>query len=88
MRSGLRILAVSAMKCTPQNTITSAVGVAGGLGQLQGVADEVGEVLDLGLLVVVREQDGVALLAELVSIAVDQSVALRECRRASASAAW
>jgi hypothetical protein len=37
------------------------VGVAGRAGELQRVADVVGDVLDVGLLVVVREQDGLAL---------------------------
>ena len=59
--SGFRIFAVSAMKWTPQNTMTSACGLGRGLRQLERVADEVGEVLDLGLLVVVREDHGVAL---------------------------
>jgi hypothetical protein len=36
-----------------------------GLRELQRVADEVGDVLDLALLVVVREDDGVALALEL-----------------------
>src|SRR3546814_13281057 len=32
--------------------------------QLERVADEIGEVLDFGLLVIMREDDGVAFLAE------------------------
>jgi hypothetical protein len=42
-----------------------AVDLRGGLGERERVAHEVGEVLDLGLLVVVREQDRVALFLEL-----------------------
>ena len=49
------------MKWTPQKAITSAVDLLGGLRELERVADEVGEVLDLGLLVVVGEDHRVAL---------------------------
>ena len=41
-----------------------ALHARGGLGQRQRVADEVGEVLDLGLLVVVRQQHRAALALE------------------------
>ena len=59
--SGERIFAVSAMKRTPQKAITSA-SVAGGLArQIEAVADEVREVLDLRLLIIMREDDRVAL---------------------------
>ena len=40
------------------------VGPGGGLAELQAVAYEVGQVLDLGILVVVGEDDGVALGAQ------------------------
>ena len=52
------------MKCTPQNTMTSASRLRGFARQAERVADEIGDVLDLGPLVVVREDDGVALLRE------------------------
>ena len=42
-----------------------AVGLLGGLGQLEGIAHHVGEVLELVLLVVVGEDDRVALALEL-----------------------
>ena len=56
------------------------LGVPGGLGQLQGVTDEVGEILDLGLLVVVGQDDGVALLAQPLD-RVEQRVALGDVGR-------
>ena len=62
--SGHRIEAVSAMKWTPQKTITSASGVGGLAGEAERVAHVVGDVLDLGHLVVVGEDHGVALLGE------------------------
>ena len=62
--SGLRIEAVSAMKCTPQKTIASPSAGRRLLAEAERVADVVGDVLDLGHLVVVREDDRVALLGE------------------------
>ena len=59
--SGARIFAVSAMKCTPQKTMTSASVAAAFRERRQRVADVVGDVLDLGHLVVVRQDDGLAL---------------------------
>ena len=58
--AGLRILAVSAMKCTPQNTIVSSGASAAILRQRQRIADVVGDVLDRGQLVVVRQHGGTA----------------------------
>ena len=66
--SGLRILAVSAMNLTPQKAITSASVVGGLAAQFEAVADEVGEVLQLGLLVVMRQDHRVALLAQAVDL--------------------
>ena len=62
--SGERIEAVSAMKWTPQNAITSASVARRLARELQRVAGEVGDVLELGQLVVVGEDDGVALGGE------------------------
>ena len=62
--SGDRIFAVSAMKWTPQNTMTSAVGRRGLPREPERVADVVGDVLDLGHLVVVRQDHRVALARE------------------------
>jgi hypothetical protein len=45
---GDRIAAVSAMKCTPQKTMTSAVGLRRLAREAERVADEVGDVLHLG----------------------------------------
>ena len=59
--SGERIEAVSAMKCTPQNAITSASVRAACCERAERVADEVRDVLDLGQLVVVGEDHGAAL---------------------------
>ena len=52
------------MKWTPQNSITSASVAAACAREAERVADEVGDVLELGQLVVVGEDDGVALRAE------------------------
>ena len=71
MRSGFRIFAVSAMKCTPANTMTSACVFFASCASCERVADEVGQVLDLALLVVVGEQDRVALLLEPDDFLVD-----------------
>ena len=52
------------MKCTPQNTIVDASTVGGHPGQAERVADVIGDVLDLGQLVVVGEDHGVALAGQ------------------------
>ena len=59
--SGERIEAVSAMKWTPQKAITEASGGGRLAREAERVADEVGDVLDLGHLVVVGEDHRVAL---------------------------
>ena len=40
----------------------------GGLGELQGITDQIGDVLDIALLVVVRENDRVALFFEALDL--------------------
>src|SRR3990172_1314664 len=65
--SGFRIFAVSAMKCTPAKTMTSAfvfLASCASWSEVARMADEIGDVLDVGLLVVVREHDGVLDLLE------------------------
>ena len=57
--SGLRILAVSAMKWTPQKTMVAVLTLRGRAGQLEAVAGEVGQLLDFAVLVVVGEDGGV-----------------------------
>ena len=52
------------MKWTPQKTITARVGGGGLLGEPERIADEVGDVLDLGALVVVRQDHRVALVSQ------------------------
>jgi hypothetical protein len=52
------------MKWTPQKTITSASVLAGLLRERERVTDEVGEILDLRILVVVRQKDRVLLALE------------------------
>ena len=69
--SGHRIEAVSAMKCTPQNAITSASEARGLLREAERVADVVGHVLDLGQLVVVGEDDGAALGGERAHLVLE-----------------
>ena len=61
---GERIAAVSAMKWTPQKTITEALGGRRLLREAERVADEVGDVLDLGTLVVVGQDHRVALATQ------------------------
>ena len=64
--SGLSSFAVSAMKCTPASTMTSASTVDRLARQRQAVADDVGDAVeDLRRLVVVRQDDGVALALQL-----------------------
>ena len=41
------------------------VGIPRSLGQLERIADKVGQVLDFGLLVIVGQEDCVALLLEI-----------------------
>ena len=57
------------MHTTEQNHIR--IGVARCLGELETVADVVGDVLDIGVLVVVRQNDGVALPAKGVDFVED-----------------
>ena len=51
--------------------MTSAVGLRRRLRELQRVADEVGEILDLALLVVVREDHRVALALEALDLGLE-----------------
>ena len=63
-----RISALSAMKCTPQKRVNSAVGLGGGLlGKLVRIALEIGELHHLVTLVVVPEdrQPAAKLIAQL-----------------------
>ena len=62
---GLSILAVSAMKRTPQKTIDRRIDLGRLAGQLEAVAGDVGQFLDLALLVVVGEDGGADLLLEV-----------------------
>ena len=78
--SGERTEAVSAMKWTPQNSITVGVGLRRLAREAERVADEVGDVLELGQLVVVGEDHRVALggeRADLVAqLAISSSLSL------------
>ena len=53
---------------TPQNAITSASVACAFLRQIEAVADEIGQVLDFGLLVIMRQDDRVAFLAQAVDL--------------------
>jgi hypothetical protein len=79
--SGHRIDAVSAMKCTPQKAMTRR-RCGRLLREAERVADVVGHVLDLGQLVVVGEDDGVALAGERA----DLGLQLADPRRVSGAA--
>ena len=59
--SGQRIAAVSAMKCTPQKTITSASVLAARLRKPQRIGHEIGDFLHLGALVMMGQDHCVAL---------------------------
>ena len=80
---GERIDAVSAMKCTPQKTIVSASVAAAWRREAERVADVVGDVLDLGHLVVVGEDHRVALRRERAYLVLQRPSYLRAERRAS-----
>ena len=58
--SGESIDAVSAMKWTPQKAIVSAPAAAACRERPERIADKIGHVLDLGHLVVVGQDHGVA----------------------------
>ena len=58
VRSGDRILAVSAMKRTPQKTITGACRLGRGAGQFQGISYEIRDQLYLRALVGVGQDKG------------------------------
>ena len=66
------------MKCTPQNTIVVGLGARRPAGQRQRVADVVGDVLDLGQLVVVREDHRAALGGERAHLVLSSAIC---CRR-------
>ena len=69
------------MKCTPQKAITSAPVCRGLLGEAERVADVVGHVLDLGQLVVVGQDDGVARPREVADLVL-QGEGVLELERA------
>ena len=52
------------------------VGLGRFAGQPERVADEIGDVLDFGALVVVRENDGVTLASQFLDLALE----LGDCR--------
>ena len=65
------------MKWTPAKQMTSALVFCACLRELERVADEVGDVLDLGLLVVVREEDArCARLSALISSASSSAASM------------
>jgi hypothetical protein len=65
---GLRIFAVSAMKLHAAEGDDVRVGRRRLARQIEAVADEIGNVLDFGLLVIMREDHGVPLLAQPVDL--------------------
>ena len=68
------------MKCTPQNTIVSAVGVRRLLREPERVADVVGHVLDLRQLVVVGEDHRAALARERAHLVLERGDVLEHQR--------
>ena len=64
--SGERIFAVSAMKWTPQKTITSASVLAASMLSPRESPTKSATVLHLGKLVVVGQDDGLAFLLQLL----------------------
>ena len=79
---GARMAAVSAMKWTPQKTMTRPSTAAAFSAELERIADEIGDVLDLAPLIVVGEQDGVPRLGPAPGPA-GESAALIRRRRSS-----
>ena len=79
--SGERIDAVSAMKWTPQNAMTSSSAGRGADREPERVADVVGHVLDLGQLVVVGQDHGAALAGERADLGLHGGdvVELEQC---------
>ena len=69
---GFRIFAVSAMNRTPAKTMTGRSVSTALPGQVERVSDEVGDILDLRYLVVVREEDGVALLLQALHLGLER----------------
>ena len=57
------------MKRTPQKAITSASVSRRLAGQIEAVADEIRKVLDLGLLIIMGEDHGVALVLQALDLA-------------------
>ena len=66
--AGARIAAVSAMKCTPAEDDDVLLGGGGLAREAERVAHEIGDVLHLGPLVVVREDHRVAPLGQLADL--------------------
>ena len=64
------------MKCTPQKTIVDASVLAAMPRQRERVADVIGDVLDLGRLVVVGEDDRVARAGQASHLVAGQVVAV------------
>ena len=56
---GLRILAVSAIKCTPAKTIISAFVFAACCAKPKAVADIISHILDIRLLVIMRQHNSI-----------------------------
>ena len=52
------------MKCTPANRIIEAVVFSACWARAEAVADVIGHVLDIGILVIVGEEDGILLLLQ------------------------
>ena len=69
------------MKWTPAKQDHVGLGLLRRLRELERVADEVGEVLDLALLVVVREDDRVALALQAPDLVFEVHVGLNVGRR-------
>ena len=65
------------MKWTPQKAITSASVAAARAREAEAVAEMIGDVLDLGQLVVVGEDHRVALRGELADLLAERSDLLR-----------
>ena len=73
MREGFRTFAVSAMNQTPQNAITSPFGFSRFAGKFQTVADKIGQFLNLGVLIVVREQNRAAIALQIENFFSDSA---------------
>ena len=80
VRCGLSALAVSAINHTPAKEMTSPSKSRALAREFQAVAHDIGERLNLGLLIMVRKQNGAAVALEIENFFGDEGPASIEIR--------